>query len=123
MRTGSVKINDKEYTICLSTRVLIGLEEKGLSLDGVFADTSHQLTNLMTLLSLMIDAGYRWQLMKGADDPEEPLTFEQLMDSTAIDQYAEIVQSITATVASERKVEATPPKRKAVSRPGRNPQD
>lgn len=122
MRTGRVKINDKEYTICLSTRVLIGLEEKGLSLDGVFADTAHQLTNLMTLLSLMIDAGYRWATMNG-EEAEEPLTFEQLMDSTAIDQYAEIVQSITATVASERKVEATPPKRKAVSRPGRNPQD
>lgn len=122
MRTGRVKINDKEYTICLSTRVLIGLEEKGLSLDGVFADTAHQLTNLMTLLSLMIDAGYRWAKMNG-EEAEEPLTFEQLMDSTAIDQYTEIVQSITATVASERKVEATPPKRKAVSRPGRNPQD
>lgn len=121
MRTGRVKINDKEYTICLSTRVLIGLEEKGLSLDGVFADTAHQLTNLMTLLSLMIDAGYRWAKMNG-EEAEEPLTFGELMDSTAIDQYTEIVQSITATVASERKVEATPPKRKAVSRPGRNPQ-
>lgn len=119
MRTGKVTINDKEYLICMSTRVLMGLEEKGLTLEGVFADGSRQITNVFTLLALMIDAGDRWARMNGQESPGT-LSIDDLMDSTAIDQYADIVNSITATVASGRNIEATPPKRKAGSPRGRN---
>lgn len=120
MRTGRIKINDKEYTICMSTRVLMGLEEKGLSLEGVFADGAHQITNIFTLLHLMMDAGYRWAKMND-EEAEEPPTLDELMDSTAVDQYEGIVAGITATLADTgRKVEATPPKGKAVSQQSHN---
>ena len=123
MRTGRVKINDKEYTICLSTRVLMGLEEKGLSLDGVFADSTKQLTNVFTLLSLMMDAGKRWAEMNGEDAPTPP-TLDELMDSTSVDQYQDFLAGITSTLAeSGRNVEATPPKGKAVSRQARHRPD
>lgn len=115
MRTGSVTINGHEYRICLSTRVLMGLEERGLSLDSVFADNAHQITNVFALLQLMIDAGSRWAVMNGEEDPGT-ITLDELMDSTAVDQYSEIVASITQTVAGGRNVEATPPKKKAVNR-------
>lgn len=120
MRTGRIKINDKEYTICMSTRVLMGLEEKGLSLESVFADGTRQITNIFTLLHLMMDAGYRWAKMNGME-ADEPPTLDDLMDSTAVDQYQDIVAGITATLADQgRKVEATPPKGKAVSQQSRN---
>lgn len=123
MRTGTIRINDKDYTICMSTRVLMGLEEKGLSLEAVFADTTHQITNIFMLLHLMMDAGYRWALMNG-EDADEPPTLDELMDSTAVDQYQDIVAGITATLAeSGRNVEATPPKGKAVSRQNRSRHD
>ena len=115
MRSGKITINDKEYAICMSTRVLMGLEERGLTLDSVFADDSKRVTNIFTLLALMIDAGRRWCVANGEDDPGA-LTLDELMDSTAVDQYQDIVQSITTVIAGERNVEATPPKRKAVSR-------
>lgn len=120
MRTGRIKINDKEYTICMSTRVMMGLEENGLSLEGVFADGTKQITNIFTLLHLMMDAGYRWAKMNG-EDAEEPPTLDELMDSTAVDQYQDIVAGITMTLADAgRNVEATPPKGKAASRQARN---
>lgn len=115
MRTGKVKINDKEYTLCLSTRVLMGLEERGLSLESVFADTSHQVTNIFTLLSLMIDAGHRWAVMNG-EESAGTITLDEIADSVDIEQYQGIVESITRTISAERNVEATAPKEKAANK-------
>lgn len=118
MRSGKITVNGHEYVICMSTRVLMGLEEKGLTLESVFADEKHQITNIFTLLALMIDAGDRWSKMNGEESPGT-ITLDELMDSTAVDQYQDIVAGITSTLAeSGRNVEATPPKKRAVSRQG-----
>lgn len=109
MRTGKVKINGKLYTICLSTRVLVNLEDQGLTLEGVMNDDRHQVRNIFTLLSLMIDAGSRWDKANGIPNAGT-LTIDDLMDSTAVDNYGDIMKSLVEVVAGERRIESVPSK-------------
>lgn len=109
MRTGKTKINDKEYHLCLSPRVLMALEERGLSLETMFSDTSHQVTNIFTLLWLMIDAGHRWAVMNG-EESTGTITLDEIIDSVDFDEYGRIVDDLAKVLTQERKIEATAPK-------------
>lgn len=115
MRTGSVNLQGQTFPICLSTRVVMALEEKGLTLETVFQDESKQLTNVFFLLSKMLEAGYNWQRLNG-EEPKKPPTLDDIIDTVGVDDYEPIINSIAETLhGSQRNVEARPAKKKGVN--------
>lgn len=109
MKSSKLTLAGREYELCLNTRVIMGLEDMGLSIDDVFHDEKHRVTNVITLLSLMMEAGSRWAAMDGREAPGS-LTAHELADIVELDDYTRIMEAITAAMTATRKVEADPPK-------------
>ena len=67
MRTGKITIGGKDYITCLSTRVLVALEERGGDADQELARImqGRKLGDLFWLLAQMIDAGDRYAKLEG----------------------------------------------------------
>lgn len=113
MRTGKITVNGKEYLTCLSTRVLVALEERGGDADKELARimTERKLSDLFWLLSRLIDAGDRYAELEGLENPGT-LTEDQLMDLVGPDDYAKMTGDMVQTIkaGSTPTVEAKPGK-------------
>ena len=105
MRTGKIVVNGQEYITCLSTRVLVALEERGGDADKELARImqGRKLGDLFWLLAQMIDAGDRYAKMEGIDNPGS-LSLDALMDSMGPDDY----EVMTGAMADTVKAGATP---------------
>lgn len=71
MRTGKITVNGLDYITCLSTRVLVALEERGGDADKELSRIlkSAKLSDLFWLLAQMIDAGNRYAKIEGWTTP------------------------------------------------------
>lgn len=106
MRTTKITLRGVEYSLCLSTRVMMALEDRS----GTFGDFMSSLTridNKMFLLEQLLRAGYVADRLEGLDPPEPPDT-DVLMDGTDLDDYEAINEAITKCLqlGTDRKVEA-----------------
>ena len=105
MRTGKITVNGQDYITCLSTRVLVALEERGGDADKELARImqGRKLGDLFWLLAQMIDAGDRYAKLEGIDNPGT-LSLDALMDSMGPDDYEVMTGAMEDTV----KAGATP---------------
>lgn len=99
MRTASIEVNGRTYLTCLSTRVLMALEERGGDADAELRRVLEggKLADLFWLLAQMIDAGSRYARHEGLDDPGT-LTFDQLVDLMGPDDYQRMNAAVAETV-------------------------
>lgn len=115
MRTGKITVNGQDYITCLSTRVLVALEERGGDADKELARImqGRKLGDLFWLLAQMIDAGDRYAKMEGLDNPGS-LSLDALMDSMGPDDYEVMTGAMVDTVkaGTTPTVEAKPAKGK-----------
>lgn len=113
MRTGKITVKGQEYMTCLSTRVLVALEERGGDADKELARImqGRKLADLFWLLAQMIDAGDRYAKMEGMENPGS-LSLDELMDCMGPDDYEKMTGALTATVkaGTTPTVEAKPGK-------------
>jgi hypothetical protein len=107
MRTGKITIGGKDYITCLSTRVLVALEERGGDADQELARImqGRKLGDLFWLLAQMIDA------LEGLDNPGS-LTLDAIMDCMGPDDYEAMTGAMAETVkaGTTSTVEAKPGK-------------
>lgn len=99
MRTGKITIGGKDYITCLSTRVLVALEERGGDADQELARImqGRKLGDLFWLLAQMIDAGDRYAKLEGLDNPGS-LTLDAIMDCMGPDDY----EAMTGAMGGDR---------------------
>ena len=101
MRVSKIKINNKEYLACFSTRVAFACEERSGSVE--------QELDKYELLK----AGKKYSELEGMET--EPLiSYEDMLDSVGVSDYKYLVSSVTETVTegNKRKTEIIPPKNK-----------
>lgn len=122
MKTGKVRIGDKDYITCFSTRVLLALEDKyGDSTEAINQImTNRKITDLFYLLQLMLDAGDRYAKLEGIENAGT-LSFDELVDSVGVDDYETMFSAITAAVSAGTKasVEVEAPKKTKTSQPAK----
>ena len=119
MRTATIQINEKNYLLCFSARVIKACTERYGSVEKIFdalqtEDAMQAMEESFWLLAEMLDAGARYAKVEGMENPK-PLTKEELYDVFDISSMAYIQLSIATTVTNgaTREVVATPdPKEK-----------
>lgn len=109
MRTSNIKINGKDYLLCMSNRVLTDLENKGKSLETFLADGEKTVTNICWLLRRMSEAGRAYAKLAGMGD-YAAINEDELLDASGSDDYEEYMRAIIEAASGERKVDAEPPK-------------
>ena len=106
MRIHPVNLNGKTYLVTFSARVMLALEERGddagTELDRIL--TEGKLSDMFWLLSQMLDAGRRYAMSEELGDIPDPISLDQLLDTTDLDDY----QSLSAQVTQVIKVDSTP---------------
>lgn len=112
MRTAKVKIKDKVYLTCFSTRVAVRCEERAGSIDTELSKISDgSLSEIFWLLSELLQAGAKYAAENGIEQ-DTPPTYDELLDSVGIDDYSTIFTAIKDTVSNgtEREIETKPSK-------------
>ena len=98
MRTGKITIGGKDYITCLSTRVLVALEERGgTPTRSLPASCRAGSWETFWLLAQMIDAGDRYAKLEGLDNPGS-LTLDAIMDCMGPDDYEAMTGAMAETV-------------------------
>ena len=119
MRRGQVTIQGVDYPLVFSTRVLVEMEDRGITLQDLTDDGGKKFRATITILSLMMEAGTK-AARKAGETPPDPLSVDDLMDQTELEDVATITEAIGQTAFGGRRVEAVPPKNaKATQRTAR----
>lgn len=108
MRTGKFSFYGKDYLITFSARVQYALEAEGISLEQL-QESKMPVTQVVKMLSYMIDAGDRYAKMNGIENPGT-ISFDELLDGLDMPDISEIPKILAAVISGERNVEAEPPK-------------
>ena len=116
MRTVSVTLNGREYTLCFSTRVVRSCCERYGGLEHIDKALSDEdslkvLDETLWLLSAMLDAGARYVRLNGGEPPQPP-DQETLYDLCDMDDLTGLRAMVMASMAAgaHHTVEARPPK-------------
>jgi len=104
MRTAKITLNNKEYLLCFSTRVIRSCAERYGSVDGIDAalsegDQLKKLDESIWLLSAMLDGGARYAKLNGIDNPPAP-TFDDLYDICDISDFSNLKSKIQETITN-----------------------
>lgn len=99
MRTGKITIQEKEYILCFSTRVLMRLEERGGNADAELKRIMEggKISDLFWLLAQMVDAGDRYARLEGLDNPGT-LSLDDMADLIGVDDYPKMLGALTDTM-------------------------
>lgn len=111
MRTATVKIGGKEFEACVSTALLIKLEERtGKSgteaMKEMLTGENIRIADVFWLINEMLQAGFRYQKLQG-EDPAQPPALEDLQDLVGVDEYKQLFAGINAAVRSGTTPEVT----------------
>lgn len=109
MRTGKFNFYGKDYLITFSARVQYALEAEGISLEAL-QESKTPVTEVVKMLSYMIDAGDRYAKMNGIENPGV-VSFDTLLDGLDLPDIQKIPPLLASVIQGERKVEAEPPKK------------
>ncbi len=104
-KVGVVTIGGKKYFACLSTRVLVALEDRNgrttdEELNDIFA--KGKIRDLFWLLAEMLKAGYKYAKKMGEECPEPP-SLEDLLDETLVTDYKEMFAQLKNAVQESSK--------------------
>ena len=104
-KVGVVTIGGKKYFACLSTRVLVALEDRNgrttdEELNDIFA--KGKIRDLFWLLAEMLKAGYKDAKKMGEECPEPP-SLEDLLDETLVTDYKEMFAQLKNAVQESSK--------------------
>lgn len=105
-KVGTIKINGVDYKVCLSTSVLMALEDRNgrttdEELNAILSSTS--VKDLFWLLDKMLQAGYKYAVKLGDTGVPEPPTFEDLVDCTLVSDYKTMFSDLKNAVAESSK--------------------
>ena len=113
-RTATITINGTTYTLCYSTRVLCEVEDKWENQSVFFEDLIEKVSTRVWFLALLMQAGATYDRQLGLEPPT-PLTADEIMDSTYMEDQETITSAImeAMTAGSKKEVEAKPTSKKA----------
>ena len=121
MRTASVTLHGREYTLCFSTRVVRSCCECYGGLENIDKALSDEnplkvLDETLWMLSAMLDAGARYIRLNGGEPPQPP-DQETLYDLCGMDDLTGLRAKVMASMAAgaQHTVEASPPKNAAAA--------
>lgn len=106
-KVGIVTVCGIKYKACLSTRVLIALEDKSNrsaqdELERIL--NAGKMKDLFWLLAEMMNAGYVYsKKMFPEEDIPKPPTYDELVDGTLITDYAEMFAQLKLAVKESSK--------------------
>lgn len=96
MRIGKIKIGDKEYLGCFSTRVLANVEDyTGMSFETGLKDILEKksIKDIIWFVSQLINAGDRYAKMEGIDNPGT-LDEDEIYDIVGVDDYEDVFGAV-----------------------------
>lgn len=119
MRTGKININNKEYLLCFSARVIRECSKRYGSVDKI-GDALTKGTEIekmdesFWLLATMMEAGARYAALEGLENPK-PLTYDELYDASDLLDLSAANEHIFETLAegNKRNVEVEPERKNA----------
>ena len=109
MRTSEININGKTHLLCMSNRVLVDLESRGMNLQAFLSDSNKTVTNICWLLRRMSEAGSAYARLAGLGE-YPAISEDEILDTSGTDDFDAYMKAITEAATGERKVEAEPPK-------------
>ena len=109
MRTSTFQFRGRDYLLCLSTRVLMEMEEEGLSIEQMLGGDGKRVTTTFKVLEKMIRAGDTYAKLEGIENPGT-VTLDELIDRTSPEDYDAMFAAVAAAAKGERNVEAEPGK-------------
>lgn len=114
MRTGKIKIGDKEYLGCFSTRVLASVEDyTGMSFETGLKDILEKksIKDIMWFVVQLVNAGDRYAKMEGIDNPGT-IDEDEIYDLVGVDDYEDVFGSIgeIAKAGTKPEIELKPTK-------------
>lgn len=111
MRTGKITVNNKDYLLCFSAKVILACSDRYGNVDGIWAaltsgTEAEVLKETFWLLSEMMDAGNAYAKLTGIDNPKPP-TEGELLVLVDLADFANLKAKIFETVSNgnERTVE------------------
>lgn len=104
MRTAKIDIDGKSYLLCFSGRVIRNVSERFGGMKEMYIalgdpDQVKSLDAAVWVLSQMIQAGDRYAVINGLDNPGA-LTFDQLYDLFDIQDFVGLYDKIKETITS-----------------------
>lgn len=108
MRTKTVSICGKDYTINRAISVDLALEARGMSFDDVKNKPSTVL--FVAMLAEMLKAGYEWEKSNGreANQPPKESELQYMLDA---DEMAAMIPAMMEVCVGVRNVQAKPAKK------------
>ena len=102
MRTARIRIDGKEYPLAFSVRTMRSCTERYGSMSGVGQaleqeDEARVLDECIWLLSVMMDAGARYQRLNGQE--AQALDYDSLYDLCGMDDLVDMRTRIMETIA------------------------
>lgn len=113
MRTTKIEIHGKEYLLCLSTRVIQNIEERGETIGSELQKVMNgSVKETFWLTHQMLAAGHKYAQYEGLENPEPP-TLDYLLDTIGPDEYKGLYSVIGQAVknGSQATVEVEPSKK------------
>lgn len=112
MKTGKVKIGNKEYITCFSVRVMMNIREKYGDIEDGMQKVAGGFENLeddFWIVYEMMKAGAKYAEMEGLENPPVP-EYETLYDLVDMHDMRTLVKSIVSTIktGSETEIETEP---------------
>lgn len=107
MRTGKIKINNKEYLLCFSARVVRECSERYGSIDRIGdvltkGSEIEKLDESFWLLATMMDAGAKYAKLENIENPE-PLSYDNLYDVSDLLDLSMAKEHIFKTISDGNK--------------------
>lgn len=109
MRMGKIKVGGKDYNACISTRVIIEIEERtGKTFDAGMSELlgNGNTADVFWVMAEMLKAGKRYADLIGEKAPE-PLGYDELIDFVGPDEYGGLVQTILDTATGTSSPDVT----------------
>lgn len=109
MQLEIITIAGHDYAICLSNNVLAKMEKQGIRFEDLAKDDNpHRFTDVLTVLSSMIDAGARFARKTGQGEYAS-MSAEDLGDLTGPDDYGMLMGALVRGMGKVQ-VQAEAPK-------------
>ena len=111
MRTGKITINNKQYTLCFSARVIRNCAEKFGGMDKIDEvmnanDETEAFDSAIWLLNQLMQAGEKYCKANGMDTEKTP-NIDEMLDLMGIDDFKNMKKSIAESISNgtERNLE------------------
>lgn len=109
MKTAKIKIDNKDYTLCFSARVMRACVDKFGDLNKfdkslMSENIGEALDTSIWMLAVMMDAGARYDRMNGLRDNKAP-TMDELYDLVDTTDLAEMKTKIAETITGNIKAD------------------